>query len=183
MPAPRMANHRRRGTIHSGAGIHRVTIYKRINDGIIRGMERELTRRDYESLAEFRHLIRRFLRFSERAARNAGLEPRQHQLLLALKGLPPSARPRIGELAERLQVQHHSAVELVNRLEDSGFVRRQRGTDDRREVMVELTRRGETILRDLSIDHRAELLSQGPQLLEALQQLLSDTKGVAKRRR
>lgn len=146
-------------------------------------MEREPTRRDYESLAEFRHLIRRFLRFSERAARNAGLEPRQHQLLLALKGLPPSVRPRIGELAERLQVQHHSAVELVNRLETAGFVRRQRGTEDRREVLVEFTRRGEKILRDLSLDHRAELLSQGPQLLDALQQLLADSKGVARRRR
>ena len=146
-------------------------------------MDRNLTQRDYQSLAEFRHQIRRFLRFSERAARNAGLEPRQHQLLLALKGLPPEARPRIGELAERLQIQHHSAVELVNRLEAGGLVRRQRGTDDRREVLLELTPRGERILRELSLDHRAELLNQGPQLLEMLQHLLTGIKNTGNRRR
>src|SRR5215831_4826082 len=112
-------------------------------------MDKKLTPRDYQSLAEFRHQIRRFLRFSERAARNAGLEPRQHQLMLALKGLPSNVRPRIGELAERLQIQHHSAVELVNRLESAELVRRQRGTEDRREVLLELTQKGETILRDL----------------------------------
>src|SRR5580704_2911195 len=71
---------------------------------------------DYKSLAELRHQIRRFLHFSEQAARNMGLEPRQHQLMLAIKGLPDGVRPRIGEFAERLQIQHPSAVELVNRL-------------------------------------------------------------------
>src|ERR1051326_5682301 len=99
-------------------------------------MEKNLTQRDYESLAEFRHQIRRFLRFSERAARGTGLEPRQHQLLLALKGLPPNVRPKIAELAERLQIQHHSAVELVNRLEAGGFVKRERGSQDKREVLL-----------------------------------------------
>ncbi|HEX6804945.1 MAG TPA: MarR family transcriptional regulator [Terriglobales bacterium] len=149
------------------------------------GMDRNgnLTQRDFQSLAEFRHQIRRFLRFSERAARNAGLEPRQHQLLLALKGLPPEVRPRIGELAERLQIQHHSAVELVNRLETGGLVRRHRGTQDRREVLLELTARGEKTLRQLSLDHRAELLSQGPQLLDMLEQLLHGMKGAGKHRR
>lgn len=146
-------------------------------------MERRLTVRDYESLAEFRHYIRRFLRFSERAARNAGLEPRQHQLLLALKGLAPSVRPRIGELAERLQIQHHSAVELVNRLEAAGFVRRHRGSQDRREVLLKLTSRGERVLQELSMHHRTELRSQGPELLAALKQLLDENKEMGSRRR
>ena len=89
-------------------------------------MERSLTLADYQSLAEFRYQIRRFLHFSEQAARDAGLEPRQHQLMLAIKGLPRERGRRIGELAERLQIQHHSAVELVNRLAAGGYVRRQR---------------------------------------------------------
>src|SRR5215470_2175053 len=146
-------------------------------------MERNLTVGDYRSLAEFRHQIRRFLHFSEGAARQAGLEPTQHQLLLALKGLAPGVRPRIGELAERLQIQHHSAVELVNRLEAGGLVRRHRSTQDRREVLLDLTPRGEKILRELSLDHRTELLNQGPQLLEMLERLLAGIKGTGNKRR
>jgi DNA-binding MarR family transcriptional regulator len=146
-------------------------------------MERKLTNRDYHSLAEFRHLIRRFVRFSEQAARAAGLEPKQHQLLLALKGLPTDVRPRIAELAERLQIQHHSAVELVNRLESAGFVRRQRAAEDRREVLLHVTSHGERVLRQLSLEHREELRSQGPALLESLQHLLIENKSTVKRRK
>ena len=147
-------------------------------------MEKNLTQRDYESLAEFRHQIRRFLRFSEQAALDAGLEPRQHQVLLAIKGLPPNVRPKIAEIAERLQIQHHSAVELVNRLEAGGFVQRERGSKDRREVLLQITPRGEKVLRELSLHHRAELRSQGPALLESLQQLISDSRAsVTKKRR
>ena len=134
---------------------------------IIRGME-TLTLSDYESLAELRYQIRCFLSFSEQAARAAGLEPRQHQLMLGLKGLPRGARPTIGELAERLQIQHHSAVELVNRLAATGYLRRTRGGEDRREVLVSLTSRGEKVLRKLSLHHRAELRSAGPMLVKAL---------------
>jgi DNA-binding MarR family transcriptional regulator len=136
-----------------------------------------LTAADYESLAELRYEIRRFLRFSEQAAREAGLEPRQHQLLLAVKGLPRSTRPRIGELAERLQIQHHSTVELVNRLAANGFVRRQRGGGDRREVLVRLTPKGEKTLRELSLHHRQELLTAGPALLNALRRAMVDWGG------
>ena len=142
-------------------------------------MRRRLTLGDYRSLAEFRHQIRRFLSFSEQAARSAGLEPRQHQLLLALKGLPPRVRPRIIEMAERLQIQHHSAVELVNRLEVGGLIRRRRSRRDRREVLLELTARGETILQRLSLHHRRELRSQGPQLISALERLLAGASGRA----
>jgi len=146
-------------------------------------MERKLTKRDYQSLAEFRHLIRRFLRFSERAARAAGLEAKQHQLLLALKGLPADVRPRIAEVAEKLQIQHHSAVELVNRLESAGFVRRQRGAEDSREVLLYLTSYGEKVLKQLSLDHREELRSQGPALLESVQHLLDETRNVNPKRK
>ena len=135
-------------------------------------MERSLTVQDYQSLAEVRYQIRRYLHFSEQASRAAGLEPRQYQLMLALKGLPREVRPRIGELAERLQIQHHSAVELVNRLESGGFVRRQRGGQDRREVLLSLTQKGENTLRELALHHRAELRSTAPALLQALKTVM-----------
>src|SRR5438477_3456262 len=135
-------------------------------------MKAKLTLHDYQSLAELRHQIRCFLHFSETAARAAGLEPRQHQLMLSLKGLPPNARPRIGELAERLQIQHHSAVELVNRLADGGYVRRQRGGQDRREVLLALTSKGEKVLRELSLHHRAELQNAGPSLVASLRRAM-----------
>jgi len=128
---------------------------------------------DYESLAEVRHQIRRFLRFSERAARSAGLEPHQHQLMLALKGLPPGTQPRVGELAERLQIKHHSTVELANRLAARGYLNRQRSTRDRREVLLSLTSKGEKVLRELSLYHRDELRSQGPILIQALKKAIS----------
>src|SRR5271170_4440228 len=131
---------------------------------------------DYEALAEFRHQIRRFLSFSERAARKAGIEPRQHQLMLALKGLPSGIRPRVAELAERLQLRHHSTVELANRLAAKGYIRRMRGGGDQREVLLSLTAKGERVLRGLSMHHRAELRAQGPELLAALWRVMHSTK-------
>lgn len=131
-------------------------------------MEHPLTLADYQALAELRYQIRRFVHFSEQASRTAGLEPQQHQLMLALKGLPKGVRPRIGELAERLQIRHHSTVELVNRLSTAGHVRRHRAGEDRREVLLSLTPSGEKILKDLSLHHRAELRIQGPALISAL---------------
>ena len=134
-------------------------------------MEKQLTLSDYQSLAELRYQVRKFLHFSEQIARSAGLEPRQHQLMLALKGLPKGVRPRIGELAERLQIQHHSTVELVNRLSARGYVRRHRGDDDRREVLLSLTAKGEKVLAELSLHHKAELRTQGPALVAALKRV------------
>lgn len=139
-------------------------------------MGRSLTTADYQALAELRHEIRRFLHFSEQTARRAGLEPRQHQLMLSLKGLPPRVRPSIGELAQRLLIEHHSAVELVNRLAKGGYVQRERDGEDRRAVLVSLTRKGEKILRDLSLDHRAELRVQGPALTTALRRTIQSSK-------
>lgn len=140
-------------------------------------MERTLTLADYESLAELRYQIRRFLHFSEQASRRAGLEPHQHQLMLALKGLPGRVRPRIGELAERLQIRHHSTVELVNRLSTGGFVQRHRMGEDRREVWLSLTPKGEKVLRELSLHHRAELRLHGPALIAALTRAIHGSKG------
>lgn len=139
-------------------------------------MQQRLISSDYESLAEMRYQIRRYLRFSEEASRNAGLEPRQYQLLLAIKGLPKDVRPRIGELAERLQIQHHSTVELVNRLSAGGYVRRQRASNDRREVLLALTPRGEKVLRKLFLHHRSELRLRGPALVAALRRAVNMSK-------
>jgi DNA-binding MarR family transcriptional regulator len=135
-------------------------------------MERELTLSDYQSLADLRYQIRKFLHFSEQAARDSGVEPHQHHLMLAIKGLPKGARPRIGELAERLQIAPHSAVELVNRLATGGYIERHPGDKDRREVLLALTPKGEKVLRQLSLHHRRELRSQGPALVAALKRAM-----------
>lgn len=123
---------------------------------------------DYRALAEFRYLIRSFLSFSERAARSFGTEPQQHQLLLACKGLPLGKRPTIGTLAQRLCVEHHTAVALVDKLSAAGLVKRTPSPVDRREVLVEITESGETLLTALSELHREQLQSVGPKLIEAL---------------
>ncbi len=128
---------------------------------------------DYRSLAEFRYQIRRFLHFSEMAARTAGLEPKQHQLLLTIKGLPPDLRPTVRTLAERMQLKHHSAVELIDRLERSGLVARHRAEEDRREVLIELLPKGERLLRTLSLHHQNELQNSGPRLAQTLQRLIA----------
>jgi len=136
----------------------------------------KITDSDYQSLAEFRHQIRRFLHFSEQAARAAGIEPQQHQLLLALKGLGNEGTPpTIGVLAGRLQVQHHSAVELVDRLVERGLAGRSRDPDDRRQVLIHLTPRGEAELEKLAMCHLAELRSNGPALVGALEALIRRT--------
>jgi DNA-binding MarR family transcriptional regulator len=128
----------------------------------------DLTLDEYRALAEFRYQIRRFLQFSAEAARAHGIEPQQHQLLLAVKGLPEGARPTIRVLAERLQIQHHSAVELVDRLAERGAVRREHDDLDRREALIRLTRRGEALLGRLSLAHHAELETAGPVLAKTL---------------
>jgi DNA-binding MarR family transcriptional regulator len=130
---------------------------------------------DYQALAEFRYQIRRFLHFSEQAARLSELEPQQHQLLLAAKGFPgPRADgPTIGYLAERLQIRHHSAVELVNRMEAASLVERSPSPRDRRQVIVHLTPQGDRLLKKLSAGHIRELRETGPALVAALQSLVN----------
>jgi DNA-binding MarR family transcriptional regulator len=140
---------------------------------------RKLSSEDYRALAEFRHHIRLYIRFSEKVVRNAGLEPREYQLLLALKGLTPDVRPRIAEIAEQLRIHHHSAVALVDGLETKGLVRRKRGTTDRREVLVMVTPAGEAIISKMVAVHLAEVVSRGPMLLNSVQRVLRRAGGRA----
>jgi DNA-binding MarR family transcriptional regulator len=133
---------------------------------------KKLTLSDYQALAEFRYQIRKFLHFSEQALRAAGLERGQYQLMLAIKGMPPTVRPRIRELANRMQIRHHSAVELINRLETRGYVRRERAQQDRREVLLALTPEGERVLAELALHHREELRGAGPSLVSALRRVM-----------
>ena len=135
---------------------------------------KKLTLSDYQALAEFRYQIRRFLHFSEQVVKQAGLERGQYQLMLAIKGMPPGVRPRIRELATRMEIRHHSAVELVNRLEAGGFVHRSRAEDDRREVLLALTPKGDRILGELALHHHDELRSAGPELVSALRRIMRE---------
>jgi DNA-binding MarR family transcriptional regulator len=132
----------------------------------------EIPLTSYEALAEFRYQIRRFLHFSEQMANEAGIKPQQHQLLLIVKGMPPGKKATIGEVAERLQIQHHSAGELVDRLVERGFVERQRDTEDMRCVIIRLTDRGEEMLRRLSMVVLAEMGQTGPALVRSLSRLI-----------
>jgi DNA-binding MarR family transcriptional regulator len=134
----------------------------------------QFTIHEYQMLAEFRYQIRLFLRFSEDQARASSIEPQQHQLLLVVKSLPRDARPTIGEIASRMLIRHHSAVELVNRLEEHGAVERKHADTDRREVLVRLTKKGETLLHSLSVAHHEELRTRGPELMRALKRVLGE---------
>ena len=133
-----------------------------------------LSRADYRALASFRYEIRRFLAFSERAARDAGVEPQQHQLLLAVRGLPEGVAPTIGAIAERLCVQHHTTVALVDKLEARGLLARERSSEDRRQVLLHVTDEGEALLHALSSLHRKQLKTVAPAMVEALQRVLGE---------
>lgn len=124
----------------------------RRDDGI-----QPLNKAEFEALSRFRYGLRRFLRFSEDAARSSGLTPQQYQLLLTIKGFPGREWATVGEAAERLQIRHNSAVGLVDRCERLGFVRRESIPDDRRVIAIHLTEKGEQILDRLASLHRREL--------------------------
>jgi CheY-like chemotaxis protein len=127
----------------------------------------------FRALAEWRYQIRRFLAFSEKAARSAGIEPQQHQLLLAIKGLPAGLLPTVGILAERMVVRPHTIVELVDRLALSGLIKRLPSKTDRRVVLLLLTSRAESTLRILCAEHRAQLEVAGPTLGRAIASVLA----------
>jgi DNA-binding MarR family transcriptional regulator len=120
-----------------------------------------LTKQDFEALARFRFAIRRYLRFSEEIVREHGLAPQQYVLLLALKGYPDREWATVRELADRLQLRHHSVVELVNRAQAQGLVLRAAHPGDGRAVQVLLTADGEAVLNRLSALHRDELRRMG----------------------
>jgi DNA-binding MarR family transcriptional regulator len=124
---------------------------------------------DYRSLAQFRHHIRRYLEFSDHAARAAGIEPQQYQLLLALRGLPDNETPTVGGLSKQLRVRHHSTVELVDRAERNGLVTRTRSGSV---VIVGMSRKGERLLERVVAKRLQELRVAGPALVDALRKLI-----------
>src|SRR5689334_9980137 len=138
-------------------------------------MTKHLSKAEYQLLAAFRYVLRRFLHFSEESARAVGIEPQQHQALLAIKGFPERDRITIGELAERLQIKHHSAVELAGRLVANGLAARELDSVDRRLVYLTLTPHGEALLGQLAAAHRDELRRMGPELRALLGRLSEGT--------
>lgn len=134
--------------------------------GIFEAMPRaaSLTKDDYELLAQFRYTLRKFLGFSERAALAHGVTPQQYQALLAIEGYPGKNWVTVGELAEQMQVAHHSAVGLIDRIESLGLVKRAAAKEDRRRVEVRLTRKGLSVLEKLYRLHRQELQTVGPRI-------------------
>jgi DNA-binding MarR family transcriptional regulator len=142
-----------------------------------------MTVAEFRSLAEFRYQIRVFLNGSEEAARGADLEPQQYLLMLALRGLPAGREPSIRELAERMQLRHHTVVELVDRLERRQLLRRERSLEDRRQVALHLTPRGEKILTRLATQRISELRTAAPALVRALTAVIRSTSTGPRNRR
>jgi DNA-binding MarR family transcriptional regulator len=134
---------------------------------------RELTAAHYRGLAELRYQMRTFVRFSEQAARGAGLEPPQHQLLLAIRGLPPARRANLATLAERLCTDVEGCEALALGLLERQLVRLLPNPADRREQLLALTEAGEALLRDLTVLHRNQMLAVGPTWVQALGAILS----------
>jgi DNA-binding MarR family transcriptional regulator len=136
-----------------------------------------LRKAQYETLAAFRYALRRFIHFSETAASAAGITPQHHQALLAIKGFPGRDCVTVGELAERLQLRHHSVVGLVDRLVVEKFVVRSPSAEDRRRVLIRLTPRGEKTLEKVSAMHREQLKRIGPELSLLLERLATVDEG------
>ena len=130
-----------------------------------------LTDEDYRSLADFRHALRRFLAFSDHAARDHDITPAQHQLLLAIRGAARDRAPSTSDLAEALQLRLHSVGELIDRAEDNGLVERQVDPDDGRRMLLTLTEHGRSLLQSLSVLHRSELRTFRTELAAILEHL------------
>lgn len=130
-----------------------------------------MTGADYQALAAFRYALRQFLRFSEEAARRAGVTPQQYLAMIAVRGFPGRDRLTVSELAERLQIRHHSAVGLIDRMVSQGLMVRQPGGADRRQVFVSLTPRGAELLEPLAAAHRDQLQRIGGDLRQILDRL------------
>ena len=146
-------------------------------------MSPRITTEDYRSLSELRYRIRHFLRDGDAVARAAGLEPQQYVMLLTIRGLPGGHTASIRTLAERLALKHHSAVELVDRLESHGYVHRNPAPDDRRAVLVTLLPRGERVLENVARQRIKELHSHGHELVRAIKRLLEKSGGMGSGKR
>lgn len=136
---------------------------------------------EYRALSDFRRSIHDYLDFSDRTAKAAGIEPRQYQLMLAIRGLPPDVEPSVGTLAQHLRVRHHSAVELIDRAGRNGFVERERSASGKH-VLVKLTSQGNSVLERAVAERLEELQSAGPVLVDALRRLLR-SKGTSQGKR
>lgn len=139
-------------------------------------MRHQITPDQYRALAELRYLIRRFLQEGDATVRNAGLEPQQYLLLLAIRGLPSGKQATIRTLADRLSLRHHSTVELIDRMEAHAYVKRTPGREDRRQVLVQLLPRGEKLLEQVVDKRMVELRSNGRALVNAIGPLLEPAK-------
>jgi DNA-binding MarR family transcriptional regulator len=146
-------------------------------------MAARITDGEYHALSQLRYLIRRFLQEGDATARLAGLEPQQYLLLLALRGLEPGQEASILTIAERLALRHHSTVELIDRMEAHGFVKRTRGREDRRQVLVSLQPRGEKLLEKVVAQRIVELRSHGHALVESIGKLLESRPIVAQKKK
>jgi DNA-binding MarR family transcriptional regulator len=135
-------------------------------------MRGKITEREYRALGELRYLIRKFLQEGDVTAKQAGLEPQQYLLLLAIRGLPPGQPATISTLASRLSLRHHSTVELIDRMEAHGYVKRIRGREDRRQVLVALQPRGANLLEKVVEQRIIELRANGRSLVTAISSLL-----------
>ena len=133
-------------------------------------MPARLTDADYQRLADFRHALRRFLYFSEQAAAAEDLTPQQYQAMLAIRG-SSTGPPNVGTLASRLCLKHHSAVELIQRLEKAGLIHKIPSPDDGRAVILELTTDGLKRLGRLAKSHKTALKSIGPEIINQLSQI------------
>lgn len=137
-------------------------------------MAKEISTVEYRALAELRYRIRRFVREGDAVASAAGLEPQQYLLLLMIRGIPEGQEATVSTLADRLALRHHSVVELIDRLEAHGYVRRNRSRDDRRSVLVSLLPRGEKMLEQVAQHRISELRATGTALVEAISSLLQN---------
>ena len=142
-------------------------------DTICETMSAPLSDREYQALARFRHAVRVFQRFSEDAARDAGITPAHHQLMLAVRGHPGGV-PIIGDLADALQLKHHSVVGLIDRAEAAGLVVRESDPDDHRRQRITLTADGMALLEQLSSTHRDELRRFRAEMVDVLDELAAD---------
>ncbi len=132
----------------------------------------ELTRAQFRQLSEMRYQLLKFLHFSQDAAERAAIRPQQHQLLLAIHGIPANEEPSIANVARRMLLKHNSAVELVDRTIELGFLRRTHDPTDHRRILLRLTPEGERLLRSLTEHHLNELQEAGPRLIEALRRVI-----------
>jgi DNA-binding MarR family transcriptional regulator len=141
-------------------------------------MPGKITESEYRALGELRYLIRRFVQEGDVTAKQAGLEPQQYLLLLAIRGLPSGQMATISALASRLSLRHHSTVELVDRMESHGYVKRSRDRADRRQVLVELQPRGAKLLEKVVEQRIIELRANGRSLVAAISSLLEPRAGI-----